>query len=241
VIMTTVALYLENDRPVRAAEFRKAAHWYMAQHGGKKADIWPIYCTRDILEVSTQYEREEVENLGIFAHGTPKAFGRPGRFGISTTSSDKYESVREFARRWGPVMARDGLLSLACCLCSRDPKWYRVQLFGRDVSAWSPRAYEDGGTRSIAAKLVEAFGPTKGLEVRGHCAAGHTTRQALLRSHIYSDGGGIGRALFGMVHDTNTAARRKIWQKVVRGELAAKWLCGVGPSFDLVGDIRERV
>lgn len=235
--MTVVALYLQNDRPARAEEFAKAAEWYIEKHGGRMSDAWPIYSTRDMLEVSKQYEKTEVTHLGVFAHGTPETFGRPGRFGVSTINAPKYESLASFAGLWGPVLAQDALVSLGCCLCSRDPKWYRIKLWGKDVSAWSPKSYEDGGSRSVAAQLVRAFEavvPRRGIEVRGHCAAGHTIRQALLRSHLYSDAEGLGRSLFGILGRENTPEERRLWQKVVKGELAARWLCGVSS----VGEIR---
>jgi hypothetical protein len=102
------------------------------------------------------------------------------------------------------------------------------------VSAWSPKSYEDGGSKSVAAQLVrafETFAPKRGVEVRGHCAAGHTIYQALLRSHLYSDHEGMGRSLFQLAGCHNTPEARKRWQSVVRGELAAKWLCGVGGAL----------
>lgn len=228
--MPAVALYLQNDRPARAEEFEKAAVFFLDGHRGNPSDMWPVYSSRDLLEPAKLYEPQSVTHLGIFAHGTPETFGRPGRFGVSTIASPKYETLASFAALWGPLLAPNAILSLGCCLCSRDPKWYRIQLWGKDVSAWSPKSYEDGGSRSVAAQLVrafESFAPKRGIEVRGHCAAGHTIYQALLRSHLYSDHDGLGKSLFGLVGCDQTAEARKRWQAAVKGPLAARWLCGV--------------
>jgi hypothetical protein len=117
-----------------------------------------------------------------------------------------------------------------------------VQLWGRDLSAWSAKSYERGGAKSFAARLAQAFSRRgRRVRVRGHCAAGHTIHQALLREHMGD--APKGRPLFGIVHGMGIvpeAHLRRQWQREVRGRLAARWLLGINDG-ETLRVIKERL
>lgn len=189
-----------------------------------------------------------VSQLAIFAHGTPTCVGKPGRWGVETREARaarrEYLTPLEFADAWAPKLVPDALVSLCACMCSRDPRWYRVQRWGKDWSPWSAKSYQDGGVKSIAGVLARSlylYGTR--VRVRGHCASGHCTHQALLREHTQADGDGIGRALY--LHVTGdsepTWARMRRWQDVVKGDLSERYLLGLETDDGLTATIRGRL
>jgi hypothetical protein len=241
--LTRVGFYLTKDSLRRARTFRDAAQWWKDNAEG--VVLQDFFDAHQFLEVADCFDDKSVSQLAVFAHGTPTALGRPGRFGLDVRAirhrPPVVYSVEEFAEHWAPKLVDGALISLAACLCARDPKWYRVQLWGRDFSAWSAKSYEKGGSLSFSSKLARAFrGQGRRVKVRGHCAAGHTIHQALLREHT---GDGRGRALFGIVHGDGVVPERPLrrqWQRVVKGELAARWLLGINDG-ETVRMIRERL
>lgn len=246
------ALLLTDDRPARANEFRKAALDFLAFYGLGLDRLHECDSVGDITAPTMPPPEptladESVSHLAVFGHGTPNGFFRPGRWGVDARprrhDRPRYISPQVFARAWAPKLTNDALISLACCLCSRAPKWRRIQLFGRDISAWAPQAYRDGGLKSVAAVLTRAFAlyNKHGVAVRGHCAAGHTTYQALLREHRAHDEQGLGRSLFGMVfpgvEPTWPAMRR--WQRIVKGDLARAYLLNLRTETQIINEIRD--
>ena len=231
--MTHVGLVLAND----SAEFRRAAEWWEQQTDPAKVDVrlHPISSAKHMVDASDAYASESVARLVVFAHGTTNCFGKPGKWGVDTRparwASSAFIAPAVFARAWAPVLEPDALVSLACCLCSRSPHWYLTKVYGSVISPWGPEAYRDGGLRSPAAQLALSLASEgRNLRVRGHCAAGHTIQQALLREHLASVDNGLGRSLFQKLRGASAAANRvdrNLWQKVVRGNLAASWLLGL--------------
>jgi len=240
-----VALILTNDRANRAREFLKAAEFFSERHGFGWERVHALHEVADVLSPAQRYERESVGQLAIFAHGTPNALVRPGRFGVDARvvrqARPKIISPETFVNAWYPVLMDGALLSLAACLCSRDPKWYRVSIAGHDFSSWGPRAYQDGGMKSLAALLARLFAARgRRVKVRGHGAAGHTIYQALLREHDGMDKNGLGRSLFGMTFpgEKPTRRMRRAWQRIVKGKLAAEWLLGLRSTSAIIDEIQ---
>lgn len=249
--MTTAIFLLTDDRPARAAEFGKQAETYAKEC---QVDLGRIHrCKRveDLVTPVSAYADASITRMAFFGHGTPTGLMRPGRWGLDTreakTRRPQYMAVDEFAAVWATKLDACALASLAACLCSRDPKWRRVQLWGRDLSSWSAKSYQDGGLKSLAAALCRALSDAgvRGVRVRGHCAAGHCTAQALLREHMADDEGGIGRALFRSVFPELAndgkikLADMRRWQAVVKGRIARDYLLGLRPDEEIVREIRE--
>ncbi len=242
--LVRVGFYLTKDRPNRARTFREASIWWKKHAEG--VALQDLFDAKQLMDTADGFEDKSVGQLAIFAHGTPTALGRPGRFGLDVRAIRRHPplvySPDDFAEHWAPKLVDGALISLAACLCSRDPKWYRVQLWGRDLSSWSAKSYEWGGSMSFAARLAQAFkAQGKRVKVRGHCAAGHTIHQALLREH--TGDAPRGRALFGIVHGVGIVPERQLrrqWQRVVKGELAARWLLGINDG-ETVRLIKERL
>lgn len=244
--LVRVGFFLTNDRPNRAREFRKAAEWWKDHLEVEGATLHELATGSDFIDLAESFDDASISQLAVFAHGSPVGLGRPGRIGLDVRPGRRQPPVRyseaDFAEVWAPKLVDGSLISLAACLCSRDPKWYRVQLWGKDFSAWSSKSYERGGSKSFAARLAMAFRDRgRKVRVRGHCAAGHTIYQALLREHLGD--APTGRPLFGMVHGTGIVPERPLrnqWQKVVKGELAARWLLGINDGKTLE-EIKERL
>lgn len=229
-----VALLLVNDVESRAKEFRDAADYWAGYVQNEDTRIYEVACVEDMITPASLHLEQEISQLVVFGHGTTNGFMRPGKFGVdlrvTRQQQSNYISPAEFVNAWAPVLKDEALVSLACCLCSRSQHWYLTQLYGEIISEWGPEAYEDGGLYSPSAALVRAFAMNrKTVTVRGHCAAGHTIHQALLREHRAENGDGIGRALFRKVfpHLENTLGNRHRWQNAVKGEIAARWLLGL--------------
>jgi hypothetical protein len=242
--LVRVGFYLTRDRPNRAKEFKDAAKWWKEE--AENVVLHELDMAPDFFDVADSLDDGSVGQLAVFAHGTSKALGRPGRFGLDMRAVRRRPphvySEMDFAELWAPKLVDGALISLGACLCSRDPKWYRVQLWGRDLSSWSAKSYERGGSMSFAARLAQAFKAySRRVKVRGHCAAGHTIHQALLREHTGE--APKGRPLFGIVHGMGIVPERPLrrqWQREVKGELAARWLLGINDG-ETVRVIKERL
>lgn len=241
--LDSVGLYLTGDSP----EFERAARWWTerAQHSIAHG----FDSTSGMLRPARQYADKSLNRLVVFAHGTTTGLGRPGKWGVDTRPArwgrpgGRFISPDDFAAAWAPKLAPGALVALAACLCSRSPHWYLIKLYGSAVSPWGPEAYRSGGARSTSAAICAAFlEQGRRVRVRGHCAAGHTIHQALIRQH--EPGEAKGTSLFEIVHGHDfapTPAARRTWQDVVKGELAASYLLGMGAELHLLDRIREGV
>lgn len=229
-------LYLSGD----SQEFSDAALAWSETSG---ALCLPICSDASMVSPASSLPAGEVEQLAIFSHGTTTSLGKPGRWGIDTRQARQGHgqiiSPTEFAAVWAPKLAQGALISLAACLCGRSRHWYLTKLYGKAASPWGAESYEDGGATSLAIQLVRAFTDAGvRVKVRAHCAAGHTTHQALLRE--FRPRLGIGLSLFRMVvgpTKTWTLTLRNAWQRIVKGELAERWLLG---DADVAADIKDR-
>jgi len=227
--MDRVALILDRDSP----EFIRAGNWLEGKLRGE-IDLITFFNTQGMTSPAQCFDDQSISHLAIFCHGSPYGFGKPGRFGVDVRSRKNTILPLDFAEIWGPKLADDALISLAACLCSRNPTWYLKQIYGEVVSPWGPASYKDGGIKSVAGVLSRSF--QRPVRVRGHCAAGHTIYQALLRGH---EGDGMGESLFGKIlpgMEPTLYLRRK-WQKNVKGELAARWLLGLGDVEETILDL----
>jgi len=235
-----IGLFLSDD----SDEFPERAAAWSTQSG---AVCFPVHQGQDMVAPAANLPPRSVEQLSVFAHGTTCALGKPGRFGVDLRPARQLRegvlSPDEFTAAWGPVLTQGALVSLAACLCARSQHWYLQGRFGKVAatyaSPWGQESYESGGATSLAARLVSSFsreGVT--VHVRGHCAAGHCTRQALLRDFAP---GRNGLSLFRLVLGTNlkwTRKARNLWQSVVKGQLAERWLLG---DDTVDHEIRERL
>jgi len=227
-----VGLYLVDD----SSAFPASALWWRDQRPDR-VTLFGIRSAEDMLTPAEMFEDRSVRQIAVFSHGTTTGVGKPGRWGIDTRPvrwdemrfGGRFISPSDFAEVWAPKLDKQGsepIISLGACLCSRAPRWYRIQLWGRDFSSWGPKAYRPGGQKSMANVLCEAFHHAgRRVRVRGHCAAGHTIWQALLREHI--TGRPVGESLFSMTMPPGTEptlVQRRKWQRYVKGDLAAKFL-----------------
>jgi hypothetical protein len=203
----------------------------------------PIRSDADMTSPASSIPERGLEQLAIFCHGTTTSLGKPGRWGIDTRQArwghGQIISPAEFATAWAPKLAQGALISLAACLCGRSRHWYLTKLYGKAFSPWGQESYEDGGATSLAIQLTRALVAAGAMvKVRAHCAAGHTTHQALLRE--FRPRLGIGLSLFRMVVGPTmpwTLKLRNKWQALVKGELAERWLLG---DADVAADIKDR-
>ncbi len=242
-----VIIYLSRDTPPR-----RKAEFFRAATALTTADsrIFPAWSGADLIRIAHDLPDLSVSHLLLVCHGSPIGFLHPSRgWGVHRWKDlpPHLVGIDYFAEAWVPdlmTIGHDGepitpLISLCACLCSRSPHWYLTQLYGQYVSPWGPDSYRDGGERSIAAALRDTM-LRRGVpvRVRGHTAAGHVTDLPLLREHgpIVGD---IGRSLFRLaLPDVQpTWAVRRRWVRLVRGELARRWLLG---DDTVVEEIRAR-
>lgn len=248
-----VGLLLVNDpNKKKRARFREACEWWSSVAGVAWSRIHEVSDLDDMLTPASKYPEGSVSQLAIFGHGIPEAIMRPGKFGIEVRNlrlekfPKRFVSPSGFVEEWHHALHEDSLVSLACCLASRDPAWHRnmlLQKFKVDPSEWGPGAFQDGGHQSIAAHLARAFAAYgRRVVVRGHCAAGDTIHQALIREHRATDGGGMGRSLWGKVFGPvlPDKAQRDAWHAAVKGEVAAKWLLGLTPIEETIREVMGR-
>lgn len=250
IVPRPVALLLTNDTKRRAKRFHEAAEWFSMHAEVPWARFHEVTDLEDMIQPASRYPVNSVSQLAVFGHGVPEGFGRPGRFGVDTRRA-RYEkkatfaSTHTWASDWAPALVDGALVSLCCCLCSRDPKWYRTTLlarFGIDPSEWGPGAFSDGGLHSVAAVLARSFAAVgREVVVRGHCAAGDTIHQALLREHSMADGDAIGRSLYQKAHPGNIPdrAQRQAWHARVKGEISARWLLGIDSTEETLDLVKE--
>jgi len=207
----------------------------------------PIRSDVDMVSPASSIPERGLEQLAIFCHGTTTSLGKPGQWGIDTRQAcwghGQIISPADFAEAWAPKLAQGALVSLAACLCGRSQHWYLARRFGKLVatyaSPWGAESYEDGGATSLAIQLMRAFVASNAMiKIRAHCAAGHTTHQALLRE--FRPRLGIGLSLFRMVLGPTTPwsiRLRNKWQALVKGELAERWLLG---DADVAAEIKKQ-
>jgi len=248
-----VGLLLVNESNKKKRErFRAACEWWSEQACVPWSRIHEVNDLDDMLTPATQYPVGSVSQLAVFGHGIPEAFMRPGKFGVELRERrlEKFPklfvSPRGFTEEWGRPMREGALVSLACCLTSRDPAWYRNRLFQKfkvDPSEWGPGAFADGGYQSAAAHLCRAFAAVgRHVTVRGHCAAGDTIAQALIREHVVGDGDAMGRSLWGRVFGPVVPDKphRDAWHEAVKGEVAARWLLGLATTEETIRTVMDR-
>jgi hypothetical protein len=253
-----VIIHLSRDTPPqRRAEFGRTAgliHEIPVPEGEIHPAMYPAWSGADLIRIAGEVSAGSVDHLVLVCHGTPTGFLHPGRgWGVHRWRErpPHLTSINHFSDAWAPVMMTwrltgddfvehvNPLISLCACLCSRSPHWHLTERYGRHVSPWGPESYRDGGEHSIAAALRDAM-LRRGVPVmvRGHTAAGHVTDLPLLREHgpIVGD---TGHSLFRLalpgVEPTWSARRR--WIRLVRGELARRWLLG---DDTVVDEIRAR-
>lgn len=184
----------------------------------------------ELLECLASHTGENIDHLVIAGHGGP-TWVLDDEYGV-TTGTVRHEGqvhVHQVAQVLHGVMAKDGLISLAACLCSRSPAWFLQWKYGRQIgSDWGRRAYLPGGEASLSARIRDfMWWNGSSVRVRGHRAAGHATALALLAEHSGSAGAQCStlfqRALPCV--EPNLHARRW-WVRTVTGDLACRWLMG---------------
>ena len=185
----------------------------------------------DILAVLDAFQGHEVfDHIVIACHGG-STWLLDDEYGVTTGPVRRrgQVSVSELADAIAEVAAKDLIVSLAACMCSRAPlSWLRKKLGSNIGSDWGARAYQPGGEASFSARLRDELQYRDvWARVRGHRASGHATALALLAQHSGLAGTQcetlFGRSLGGI---EPTAATRRWWTRTVTGLLAQRWLMG---------------
>lgn len=231
--MITVGAWLDSGPRAERSLFRSIAE--------DRADVaHGVRTGRDLLELGEVFDGREVEHLVIAGHGGPDWL-LSSRRGVTTARDargDGQVSVMDLTAAWHGALARRPLISLAACLCSRSPRWWLRTHLGRVVSSWGPRSYRPGGQASLSARLRDHlcwYGVHP--RVRGHRAAGHASRLALLAEHRWP-ATSLCEPLWEQAHGQRlepTLQRRRRWVELVTGRLAERWLLGE----HCIEDIRE--
>jgi hypothetical protein len=233
-----VAAWLDRGRRGDRRVFRRVAEL----SGAAPEDIYPVATGAELLELGRHLTgADPVGQLVVAAHGGPDWLLHH-RLGVTThprSGSGVQVTTSELVRAWSPVLAEEPLISLAACLCSRSPRWWLRAHVGHVASAWGRRSYLPGGEASLSARLRDALHwHGHYARVRGHRAAGHASRLALLAEH--SGAAGLRcEPLWQRVHGSlePTRRRRRRWVGLVTGDLAERWLLG---DDEVVGEIRRR-
>lgn len=232
----------QHGSPADLGVFRVAAEYAT---GTISHIVAPVKTGSDLIDLLRGLPCQSVDHLVIAGHGGT-TWIIDDEHGVTTGAPQHPNqiSVENLAHALMPILTDDGLISLCACMCSRSPRWYLQRRFGRYIgSDWGPRAYTPGGQASFAARLRDLlFWHGRFSRVRGHRAAGHATRLALLAEHCSDEFTNPGsacetlfeRALPDVVPDLHA---RMWWVRTVTGPLAERWLFG---DEAVAGEIARR-
>jgi len=229
--MSRVIVCLDQDRPVRLAEFRRTAKRLAAQLGAK---LHFLHTGNALVGLAAKYAPQSVDHLIVCAHGGTSWLIHPA-VGISiqrTNRGPNQVTVRKFVDSWAPVFVHEPHISLAACNCLRSPHWWMRWHLGRVMGAWSSRSYQRGGQASFGARLRDEL-VRHGLrpQIRGHRSAGHLTKNPIL-AEFRGVAGELCVPLFELAlpGEPITIANRRRWARkpsrggIVSGERAERWL-----------------
>ncbi len=220
----------EDPNPRKRLEFAR-----VGRELSRRLDAWrscTVVTGRDLVRFIDSEVCHRTRHVAIVAHGGPEWLLNSSR-GVHVRSSSTTRgqvTVVELAEVLSRVLGGDSpLVSLCSCLCSRSPRWYLLEQLGYAGNDWGAAAYRPGGERSFSATLRDELlaRGVAGVRVRGHGTVGHVTNNPILREHGPA-AGVAGETLFGLAFPElePTAAARRQWVELVRGELAARWLLG---------------
>ncbi len=236
--MRRLIIYLDVDRrPSMRREFLRVASRLGDTLEGE-VSVHPAHDGDGLLRILEEQPSCSIDHLALVCHGGT-TYLLSSQAGVHVWRDNLIEqiSVSRFAAALASRLGPRPLISLCSCLCGRDPRWY-LRSISKLTSPWGPRSYREGGTRSFAGRLRDALVERDvRASVRAHTAVGHVTALPLLRL-FRPIRGAPGLPLYQIVHRGQlepTWARRRRWVRLVRGELAERWLVG---DDGVVGDIR---
>lgn len=226
---TAIAYLAEDPSKSKQAEFKRVALRLAAAFGAPPPV--PIVTGADLVEVASGLDYRSCDRLVVVCHGGPDWLVNSRR-GVHATRGEApgvgRVSAARLAEALAPAMVPGGLVALAACLCARSPRWWLREAGEYTGNDWGPHAYRDGGARSFAATLRDELARRGApVRVRGHGTVGHVTGNPILRE--FPPVVGVeGRSLFGLALPgvEPTAARRRRWIDLVKGEVAEAWLLG---------------
>lgn len=224
---------LHDPLPKKQAEFDRVAGDLSIRFDGVAHGV---SSGEQMLRVADFFDPEEVDHLIVVAHGfSTRLLCSKAGVHVSQHRPPAVVGLDVFARVWEPKLTKDCRVSLAACMCGRDP-------YGL-ADYWAPSSHADGGTLSFAGKLRDAL-LDRGVraEVRAHVNAGHVTNNPCGRAFLPTRGT-MGRALFSTsvgdklnVKPTWSTARK--FNALVKGDLATRWM--LFEDAGLVDEIVQR-